>query len=359
MIARNEEQSLGNCLRSVTGVVDEIIVVDTGSVDRTKVIAGDCGARVLDFAWIDDFAAARNYSFDHATMDYILWLDADDVLLPADRAKLLDLKSTLSPEVDAVSMVYHTAFDAAGNVISSARRFRLVRRSLNTRWAGVVHEDLQFNGSFTFLDTDIAVTHQKPAQDGPSRRNLTIYENHIAAGRALGPSDIFHYARELQMNKAFAEAIPYHEQFLASGQSNVDLTLFTLHNLATCYYMTGDLDKEWECMLRSLEFDAPRPEFSCRFGERFVQKNQFRQAIFWYEAALNDPGIATSEWAVHNHAYRTWLPHKQLGLCYFQVGEYQRSLDHNRLARQYLPDDPEINANIPMLESLIAETAPR
>ena len=52
--------------------------------------------------------------------------------------------------------------------------------------------------------------------------------------------------------------------------------------------MTGDLDKEWECTLRSLAYDIPRPEFACRIGERFAQKNQFHQAIFWYETALRD-----------------------------------------------------------------------
>ena len=98
MIVRNEEDVIGRCLESVWGVPDEIIIVDTGSTDRTKEIARAMGAQVYDFAWIDDFSAARNASFDRAAMDYILWLDADDVVDADNRLALLSLKETLDPE---------------------------------------------------------------------------------------------------------------------------------------------------------------------------------------------------------------------------------------------------------------------
>lgn len=199
MIVRDEQDTLGRCLESVAGVFDEIVIVDTGSNDATKDVATRWGARVFDFAWIDDFAAARNFAFAQGSSELLMWLDADDVLLPTDREKLLALKADLDPRIDAVSMVYHTQFDAAGNVTSSNRRFRIVRRDKDVSWAGIVHEDLVFAGQFTYLDTDIVVTHRKPDTDsGPSRRNLTILENHIAAGRQLRPVDVFNYARELK-----------------------------------------------------------------------------------------------------------------------------------------------------------------
>ena len=90
-----------------------------------------------------------------------MWLDADDVLLPTERVKLLDLKTTLDPSVDAVSMLYHTAFDAAGNVIASNRRLRMVRRTKGFTWVGAV-ADLVADQTFTFFDSNIVVTHRKP-----------------------------------------------------------------------------------------------------------------------------------------------------------------------------------------------------
>src|SRR5260370_38138730 len=75
MSGRNEAKNLKACLASVEGVADEIVVIDTGSVDDTQRIAEDCGARVYEFPWRDDFAAARNESIERATRDWILWLD--------------------------------------------------------------------------------------------------------------------------------------------------------------------------------------------------------------------------------------------------------------------------------------------
>ena len=85
MIEKDEEAVLARCLDSVQGIADEIISVDTGSSDQTRAIASQYG-RVLDFAWGNDFSAARNYSFAQAGCDYILWLDADDVIPPESRA---------------------------------------------------------------------------------------------------------------------------------------------------------------------------------------------------------------------------------------------------------------------------------
>ena len=91
MIVRDEQENLPACLGSVRGIFDEVVVVDTGSKDRTREIARDFGARVFEFAWIDDFAAARNEALSHATGDYAFWLDADDVVDPPERENLLRL----------------------------------------------------------------------------------------------------------------------------------------------------------------------------------------------------------------------------------------------------------------------------
>ena len=95
MIVKNEEDVLERCLKSAADLVDEIIIVDTGSTDRTKEIAARFTGKLFDFPWRDDFSAARNESFSHASMDYCLWLDADDVLLEEDRKAFLALKEKI------------------------------------------------------------------------------------------------------------------------------------------------------------------------------------------------------------------------------------------------------------------------
>ena len=95
MIVKNEEQVLARCLDSVADLMDEIIIVDTGSTDRTKEVAARYTDQIYDFTWIGDFSAARNFSFSKATMEYIYAPDADEVLDAENRARFLDLKNCL------------------------------------------------------------------------------------------------------------------------------------------------------------------------------------------------------------------------------------------------------------------------
>lgn len=92
MIVKDEEEVLGRCLESVKNVVDEIIIADTGSKDRTKEIARQYTDKVYDFEWKDDFSAARNFSLSKGTKDYLMWIDADDVLPEKSVWEMLKLK---------------------------------------------------------------------------------------------------------------------------------------------------------------------------------------------------------------------------------------------------------------------------
>ena len=94
MIVRDEEANLTRCLESARGLFDEIIVVDTGSSDRTAAIARSFGAEVFDLAWCDDFAAARNAALGHATGDYVFRLDADETLYADERERSVAARST-------------------------------------------------------------------------------------------------------------------------------------------------------------------------------------------------------------------------------------------------------------------------
>ncbi len=105
MIVKNEEARLGNILADIKGVVDEIVVIDTGSSDATVSIAREHGAKVGFFSWCNDFSAARNASISLATSDYLLWFDADDRLDPGEGRKLAALKKHLRPAKDRAYML--------------------------------------------------------------------------------------------------------------------------------------------------------------------------------------------------------------------------------------------------------------
>jgi Glycosyl transferase family 2/Tetratricopeptide repeat len=151
LIARDEEVFLPGCLASVAGVVDEMVVVDTGSVDSTVEVARQAGAIIVHHVWNDDFSAARNAALPHATGDYILLLDADERLAPGAGVRL---KAAIANRKLVLGMLpLHNAsrIDAIpAEVLDGTRRIglpvhvpRLVRRTPDLQWEGIVHEQLR------------------------------------------------------------------------------------------------------------------------------------------------------------------------------------------------------------------------
>lgn len=135
MIVKDEEILLPECLESVQGVVDELIVVDTGSQDQTVELAQTAGAKVFDFPWQDDFAAARNFSLEQATQDWILVLDADERLMEDCVAELRD---TIQQSDYVASTLLRYEVGALQNPYSLVSR--LFRRRSQIRFERPFHE---------------------------------------------------------------------------------------------------------------------------------------------------------------------------------------------------------------------------
>lgn len=344
MIVKNEEEVLEQCLSSVEDICDEMIIVDTGSTDQTKDIAKKFTDKVLDFEWIDNFSAARNFSFRQATSDYILWLDADDVLLEEDQNKLKALKKKLDFSVDAVSMIYHIAFDEYGNPTFSFRRNRLVKRERNFKWIGPVHEYLEVYGHI--LPADIAITHRKSTKSNDSNtsdRNLKIYEKRVEQGEKFTPRDLFYYGNELKDHQYYEKAIKYYQEFLNTKKGWVEDEIRACINMAACYRALGDLDKEIDALVQSIKYDVPRPEVSCRLGDLYKEKKLFKKAIIWYQLAIQVD--LENSMGFQEKVYSTWYPHLQLCVCNWGIGEKELAWEHNKKAKMYRPDDPQVAYN--------------
>lgn len=351
MIVRNEENTIERCLDSIKGVPDEIVITDTGSSDLTKEMVHKYTDKIFDFHWIDDFAAARNFAFSNATKEYILWLDADDVLAASDRNKLLILKKNLDPLIDVVNMPYLLAFDSFGAVTFSLRRNRLVKRSKNFRWIGAVHEYLEVSGSI--LNSDICVTHKGTERDD-SDRNLKIYEKRKDRGELFSPRDLFYYANELFDHQFHMRAIEGYQEFLKTGKGWVEDNLSACGKLAECFQKLGDKGKELEYLLKSFEYAAPRAEFCCRLGFYFLCAQRYDQGAFWYKLAtqLERP---IDSWGPRIEACWTWLPHLQLCVCYDRLGKHELAYEHNEIARKYCPENTQVLYNKEYLEGVLGK----
>lgn len=142
MIVKNEEKNLRDCLESVKDVVDEIVIVDTGSEDNTINIAREFGAKIFHFKWIDDFSAARNFALSRSKGNWILYLDADERLTPDSIPELNKIVSTKNKEavfclVKSISQNVHKP-----NIMRYARLFRNGKK---IEFRGSIHEQIIYS----------------------------------------------------------------------------------------------------------------------------------------------------------------------------------------------------------------------
>ncbi|MFA9465271.1 MAG: glycosyltransferase [Velocimicrobium sp.] len=347
MIVKNEEGILERCLDTVNQLVDEIIIVDTGSMDQTKAIARKFTDKIYDFLWIDDFSAARNYAFEKATMDYILWLDADDLILVDDIIKFKKLKREITGDTDVVMMRYNTGFDEQGRTVFSYYRERLSKRNRNFKWQEPVHEYLQFGGKI--VNADVCITHSKK-KEMINSRNLKIYEKLLAKGEKLSPRGTYYYARELKDNGRFQEAAKIFNQFLETGFGWAEDNITACSELAKCYQLLNSPQKALESMLHSFYYDTPRAELCCQIGYHFKAQGIYRQAAFWFELALEVEKPINS-WGFHQEDYWSYIPSIECAVCYDKLGNYEKAEHYNDRAARYKPDSPAVLYNKKYFES--------
>jgi glycosyltransferase involved in cell wall biosynthesis len=349
MIVKNEEEVLARCMESVKGLVDEIIIVDTGSTDKTKEIALKYTDKVYDFEWIQDFAAARNFAFEKATKDYTMWLDADDVILEEDAKKFLELKETIADDVDMAMFKYNVGFDDQGNTTYSYYRERIFRTSNHYPWIGKIHEVIVPQGNL--INLDIAITH-KPHGGKDPQRNLKIFEKMIADGDKLCARELFYYARELYYNERYEEAVERFEEFLDDEGGWVEDKISASRDLAIVYYRLGQDENAVHSLYRSFEFDEPRAEVCCDIGKHFFDREKFKIAAFWYNVALSKNIEDFPQGFRVNDTY-DFLPNIQLSVCYDRMGDYEKAYEHHLNSQKVKPENAAVIYNEKYFNGLI------
>jgi glycosyltransferase involved in cell wall biosynthesis len=261
MIVKNEEGNLPSCLGSVADLVSEIVVVDTGSTDGTKQIAAQHGARVVDVPWRDSFAEARNESIDHATGDWIFWLDADDLVDDVNRPKLRSLLGRLGQEPLAYFMWSALVWESGE--ISTVDHVRLFRNLPQIRWKYRVHEQLIYRADWltgVARASDIVIRHagyfQAAGTKSKMERNLRLLELDLHEN-ARDPAVLFHLGWTYLKLGRPADALPH----LQKGLSCCSPTL----SIVRLFYLL--LSQAWEQLGR-----VPEALAICRQGrERFAQ----------------------------------------------------------------------------------------
>ena len=331
LIVKNEQDNLSRLL-PMLNFADEIVVVDTGSTDNTVEVAKKYTDRVYGFTWQNDFSKARNYAISKANCKYIMWLDADDVLPPHTQKMLMGWKNSQ----DNVG-VYFMKYRMEGEFPFWFWRERIVRRSSKCRFKGFIHEAITPFGVIKYLDCE--VVHKPSASH--EQRNLLIYQNAIAEGRRFSLRDKFYYARTLIECGQMEKALPLLKTFASNRRAYVVDRVDAYKLLANFALSQGDVDGALKYLSKSVRLLPPSGETCCIFGNCYFQMRNYKHAAQWYSYALD----ATSQMGFINEYYVKFLPHVQLSVCLWHLGDRQSALRHHEAAKAIAPNHPTIRAN--------------
>lgn len=347
MIVRDEEKVLDRCLESIKGAVDEIIIVDTGSIDETKDIASKYTDKIYDFKWNDNFSDARNYSFDKATKDYIMWLDADEYITIENLEKLIFLKSNIGEEIDVITLQTYMCIDENDKPRVVGRRNRIVKREKHYKWVGFLHEYIQACG--TVLDSSIYIVHDKiKNSDG---RNLKIYESNIEKGISLCERDLYYYGKELYCHKNYDEAINILSQFIEIGTYK-DEIIDAINKVGECYDNKKEYNKARQYYYKTFEYGEPKGEVLFNIANSFENESKYCQAIRWYELLLNIDIPNDCCQCINICCFR-FKPHLNLCVCYYEIGNLKKSYYHHLKAKEINPTSPSILKNDDFFSNII------
>lgn len=328
MIVKNEQDVLERCLKSCKNLFDEIIIVDTGSSDNTVQIAQKFTNKIYHFDWCDDFSSARNFAFEKAKSEYIMWLDADDVI-PAKSIKMLQaLKPNLT--ADTYMLKYDIAF-ANGKPTFSYFRERIVKNCPLATWNGVVHECITPFGKLEKLD--IAIQHKKIKTTGTSNRNLNIYKN-LTKKRSLTPREQYYYARELFDHKRYRASYTAFKKFVNSKQGWVENIIDALYLMSKIQGILGNTIVQIECLTKTFALDSPRANISCALGDIALNQKNYLTAIQWYKIATTCPDVSQKGGFVESQYYN-YYPYLQMCYCYFCLGDNQTAYHFNKKAEKF------------------------
>ena len=304
MIVKNEEDKIARCLDCIKDFGDEIIIVDTGSTDSTKEIAAKYTDKVYDFAWVDDFAAARNYSFSLATMDYIYSADADEIVDEMNRKKMMQLKEVLLPEIEIVQMNYTNQLEFGSTYnYDSEPRPKLFKRLRTFEWQDPIHETIR---TFPVIyDSDIDIIH-KP-HEPHHKRDFAVFKKIIKEAGANGAkgqggvydndgNDILRltagltrnartmYVKELLQkgeDSDFLDALGFFKGMADAGILELRELNEAVCVIAKCALIKNDAAMLMKYVLKNL-CDTPCSEICVIIGEYYYRQGDFNESYVWF-----------------------------------------------------------------------------
>lgn len=340
MIVRDEEETIERVLDSVKSFADEIIVVDTGSKDKTVALAKKKKVKIYHFDWVDDFSAARNFSFEKATNDWVMWIDADDVISEEDQLKIKNIKNNELDDPDAAAVFFNYQYQINDRNICTLQheRERIVRKSMGCYWVSPIHEVIKLpTDKKSYFRTDISLLHYptEKKQKSKKNRNLDIIKKAMDKGYSKqDPRILYHYARELMARKCFKKAIKLFNQYLPSCNSLIERYEIIL-TLSQAYKMLEKPEEQRKVLTEAIGLIPSRAEAYVELGTIFYDKQEWQNATPLFYAAIK---CEVPKNGITNLNYYHWLAYDFLSICLERQNRFEEAAE---MMVKALPKNPQ------------------
>jgi len=287
IIVKNEENNLEKCLNSIRDFIDEIIVVDTGSDDKTKEIAKRLGAKVFDFKWTNDFSAARNFALKQTSCDWVLQLDADEILAEGEGAKIREL--TKRDDICGAILQIHNKFENESKNFFHTN-LRIFRNAKGVLYEGKLHESVI--NSLKLLNKKIINADIKIIHYGYFEKDKIKHERNIAFLKEeleQNPKRThlhFYLGRDYFVYGNYEGAIKHFNKFLEAQKAINFLTIASYMHLGLSYMKQGDSIKSKEYLLKAVKIKPNYIDALLWLGEIFFDEKNYKEAAKWYKSYL-------------------------------------------------------------------------
>ncbi|WP_232510235.1 glycosyltransferase family 2 protein [Paenibacillus crassostreae] len=338
MIVRDEEKLLPRCLDSVTRLADEIIIVDTGSTDRTKEIATQYNAKLFDFSWSNDFAAARNESILHASGKWILVLDADEYLAEDDYDKwneFLNKEKPVEHLAYTLPVINFTGDKEYQDEITTSPVTRLFPNFKGIYFERPIHEQLTRAqlGELYHKSIALNIYHtgyqiQRVTEKNKHERNMSIF-NEMKKHDNMSDYDWFTLGNQYRYAKNEEEAIRCYELALQETNLNSAWYPHCLVGLISLYFTQKRLDLVDKYTNNQLSKFSNYADYHTIKGIQYETMGFFEQAMSCYLEAINVAEQRASMdqeiWLVEP-SYSFETPVLRLVELYFQLNDNQQAI---------------------------------
>lgn len=340
MIVKNEATVLKRCLESVKSLVDEIIIVDTGSTDDTKIIAAAYTHLIYDFKWINDFAAARNESIGYATGQWILILDADEYMQVTDPYKLRQFLSSYPSSKPSGFILEITNYMGSGfdeTKTSASTGARIFSNNRNIRYIDPIHEQLTSDsGTLSFEPYPLTIFHtgyteQTVIEKNKSQRNLSILENMNSSQKQNDPYYCFVLGNEYSTAGLQEKALTAYSRSYSKSKPADTWYFHLLDRLITIEIQLGEHAKAHKRLREGIKLKPNFTDFHCMEGILLDSLGLWEAAVNAFNKcidiahereSLNEP-----YWIVQP-TYGKIIPHQMLAQIKHKQGDLQSAVHH-------------------------------